>query len=222
MAQIVKVLSIGSVTPDVLRIVAEKPADLVFKPGQAVDVSINKAGWENQLRPFTFTSQPEDAIIEFTIKTYPSHNGVTQQILLLAVGDELLIHEVFGDISYKGEGVFIAGGVGVTPFIAILNHLRAESKIGNNKLLFANKTKADIIQEEKFKELLGDNFINILSDEERAGYEHGYISPELLKKQITGSHQYFYICGPVPMMEAVEKHLSFLGVTEAFIVTESF
>lgn len=165
---------------------------------------------------------PNDEYIEFTIKTYPTHKGVTQQLLLLNKGDELLIHDVFGDITYKSEGIFIAGGAGVTPFIAILKQLEKESKIGNNKLIFANKTKADIILENKFQQLLGDNFTNILSDENIANYEHGYISADLIKKHINEHTKYFYLCGPEPMIQAVEKQLSSLGIADSFIVKEAF
>ena len=101
MEQVVKIISIEPITHDVLRVVAEKPANLMFNAGQAVDISINKQGWEKELRAFTFTSLPNDEYIEFTIKTYPSHNGVTQQLLSLTKGDELIIHDVFGDIAYK-------------------------------------------------------------------------------------------------------------------------
>lgn len=87
-------------------------------PGQAVDISINKPGWEEKLRAFTFTSLPKDEYIEFTIKTYPTHEGVTQQLLLLNKEDEIIIHDVFGSITYKGEGIFVAGGAGITPFIS--------------------------------------------------------------------------------------------------------
>lgn len=112
MSQIVEIQSIEPVTHDVLHITAEKPASLSYVPGQAVDVSVNKPGWENELRPFTFTSLPEDKYIEFTIKTYPDHNGVTNELRSLSKGDSLIIHDVFGTIAYKGEGVFIAGGAG--------------------------------------------------------------------------------------------------------------
>ena len=217
----VKILDIAHLTHDVLKVVAEKPATLNYQPGQAVDVSINKQNWEQELRPFTFTSLPSDDYIEFTIKTYPTHKGVTQQLRLLNKGDELLVHDVFGDIIYKGEGIFIAGGAGVTPFIAIFKQLEKEHRIGNNKLLFANKTKADIILEDKFRQLLGDNFINILSGEDIADYEHGFISADLIKKHISQQTKYFYLCGPEPMMQAVEGHLSSLGITENFIVKEA-
>lgn len=222
MAQAVELKSIEHLTHDVIRIVAEKPSALTYLPGQAVDVSINKPGWEKETRPFTFTSLPQDEYIEFTIKTYPAHHGVTGRLLLLTAGDELLIGEVFGDIQYKGEGIFIAGGAGITPFIAIFKQLEKENQVANNKLIFANKTKDDIILEEKFSSLLGTNFINVLSDENRKGYEHGFITAGLIKKQLSGAAQYFYLCGPDPMMQAVEKQLASLGIAGAFIVREAF
>lgn len=218
----VKITSIEHLTHDVLRIVADKPDSLHFRPGQATEISINKEGWKDERRPFTFTSLPEDGHIEFTIKTYPAHNGVTNQLLSLEKGDELIIHDVFGAIAYKNEGIFIAGGAGVTPFIAILKQLAKENKIGDNKLIFANKTADDIILEEEFNKLLGDNFINVLSDEKTEEYEFGYISKELIADNIDENTKYFYICGPEPMMEAMEKHLTNLGISKERIIKEEF
>lgn len=222
MTHLAKIKSIKHVTHDVLGISLEKPEGLTYIPGQAVDVSINKEGWENELRPFTFTSLPDEDHLEFTIKTYPSHQGVTNELLSLKPNDELILGEVFGDIHYNGEGIFIAGGAGITPFIAILKDLEKKNKIGNNKLLFGNKTKADIILEEKFNGLLGNNFVNVLSDEEVEGYEKGHISEELIKKHSEPSLNYYYLCGPDPMMKAIEKQLASLGVSSEFIVREGF
>jgi ferredoxin-NADP reductase len=143
-------------------------------------------------------------------------------LLSLRPGDELFLHDVFGDIQYKGEGIFIAGGAGITPFIAIMKQLKKDNAIAHNKLIFANKTKADIIDEENFNKLLGKNFINILSGETIAGYEHGYVSAELIKKHINNYTKYFYLCGPDPMMDAVEKHFQSLGIDNNFIVKEGF
>ena len=63
----------------------------------------------------------------------------------LVVNDELILHEVFGEIAYKGEGVFIAGGAGVTPFICIFKYLQSKNKIGNNKLILFTKRPSMII-----------------------------------------------------------------------------
>jgi ferredoxin-NADP reductase len=219
---LVKIKSIKHITHDVLQIITEKPQQYHFTPGQATEVSINKEGWQNKKRPFTFTCLPDDDYLEFTIKTYPKHKGVTNQLLQLKKDDKLILHDVFGAISFKGDGVFIAGGAGVTPFISIFKYLKSKNEIGNNKLIFANKTIADIILEHEFKKLLGNNFINILSAEKVNGYAYGQITKGFLKANSGGLNQYFYVCGPPPMIEAIEKQLILLKADEKHIVKEEF
>jgi ferredoxin-NADP reductase len=220
--QPVKIKSISHINYNVLQIITEKPEHFNFKPGQATEISINRNGWQAEKRPFTFTSLPESEFLEFTIKIYPIHKNVTYQMDELVVNDELILHEVFGTISYKGEGVFIAGGAGVTPFICILRSLQSKNKIGNNKLIVANNIKDEIILEEEFKEMLGDNVINILTHENINGYSHGLITEDFLREHITDTGKYVYLCGPPPMMEAVEKQLANLNIDEKLIIKEAF
>jgi ferredoxin-NADP reductase len=123
---------------------------------------------------------------------------------------------------YKGKGVFIAGGAGITPFISILRDLKKNGEIAEHTLIFANKTKADIILEDEFRNLLGESFINILSDEESGDYFHGMISHEFLVEQIKDFNQKFYLCGPPPMMESLLKLLDELGVGEESVIKEEF
>jgi ferredoxin-NADP reductase len=189
----VKLPTIGHITRDALQIFAQKPQELDFKPGQAIDISINKEGWKNEIRPFTFTSLPDDDYLKFTIKTYPSHKGVTNELLQLRRNDELILGEVFGAIKYKGEGYFIAGGAGITPFISIFRYLRSKNAIGDNKLIYANKTRDDIILKYEFHYLLGKNFINILSDEEAEGYANGFITENFLKEHIMDFNKNIYL-----------------------------
>jgi ferredoxin-NADP reductase len=216
-----KILSIEFITRDVLQILTERPSSLEFTPGQAADISINKNGWKEEIRPFTFTSLPEDKFLQFTIKTYPERKGVTNELRGLKKNDEFLLHGVFGAISYKGEGVFIAGGAGATPFISIFRYLKAENKIENNKLIFANKTRDDIILRYEFEHLLGRNFVNILSDEETGQFYHGLLNEDFLRTQLAGSGKYVYLCGPPPMMDAVEAMLSRMNVDESSIIKEA-
>ncbi len=190
---IVKIKSLQFVTHDVLQIVTEKPEHYNFDPGQATEISINKKGWDLETRPFTFTSLPVYDYLQFTIKTYPPRNGVTNELRRLKLNDELILHEVFGAIAYKDEGIFIAGGAGITPFICILRNLQAKNQIGNNKLIFSNKTSDDIILEQEFKKILGDNFINILSDEKTAEYAYGQITEDFLKSYINESVKNIYL-----------------------------
>ncbi len=216
----VKIKLIENITHDVLRIITEKPDHINFTPGQATEISINRNGWLNNKRPFTFTSLPENGYLEFTIKTYPSHNGVTKELLQLKKDDELILHDIFGTITYNDEGVFIAGGAGVTPFISIFRQLESQNKIGDNKLIFANKTGVDIIHEEMFKNLLGENFINILSEEQKEGYSYGRITEDFLRANIDDQDKQIYLCGPELMMEEIERYLINLGGTKSIIKEE--
>jgi ferredoxin-NADP reductase len=219
---IVKIQSIEKITHNVLRIVTERPAEYSFTSGQATDISINKKSLEDKKNPYTFTSLPEDEFLEFTMKIYPSHHGLTNEIQDLKAQDELILHDVFGAITYKGEGTFIAGGAGVTPFISILRHLESIDKIGNNTLLFANTTENDIILKDEFTKLLGNNFINILSEDTVEGYANGRITKDFIEENNGGIDKLFYLCGPPPMMEAVEKQLKELQVDEKSIIKEAF
>ena len=217
---ITRIRSIEKITHDVVRIQLGKPDGYTFIPGQATEVVINKDGWREERRPFTFTSLPHEDYLEFTIKTYPSHHGVTNELLTLRADDELILHEVWGAISYKGEGVFIAGGAGITPFLSIFRYLHAENRMGNNRLIFANKTSADIIQKEELEQMLGNNFINILSDENSAIYAHGLITEQFLRKNIPEPPGKFYVCGPPQMMDAIQQILTKIGVSEDSVVVE--
>lgn len=218
----VKIRKIENTTHDVKHIVTTRPPEIKFTPGQAVDVSIDKLEWRDELRPFTFTGLPEEDQLEFNIKIYRDHNGVTDQIANLEPGDELLLGEVFGAIEYKGEGIFLAGGAGVTPFIAIFKDLERKNKLGKNKLIFANKKVTDIILHDYFDKILGDNFINVLSQESGTPYKHGHITRQIIAEQMDASNPYIYLCGPPPMMDAMHKHLDELGVPKSRIVEEDF
>lgn len=222
MQHFVKIQSIKPINHNVLHFKVDRPENYDFKPGQATEVSIDKAGWRDEKRPFTFTNLPQDTWLEFIIKVYPEHNGVTEQLLTLKVGDPLILHDVFGAIDYKGEGTFIAGGAGVTPFISILKHQRNRHNIGNNHLIFANKSQKDIFLKKEFEKILGDQFINILSEENAEGYAHGLITKEFLTKYLPQGDGYVYICGPEPMLEMLEVQLIELGVARDKIVKEEF
>ena len=59
-------------------------------------MSINKAGLTEEKRPFTFTGLAKEPYLEFTIKRYPDHHGVTDKLHQLETGDELIIQDAWG------------------------------------------------------------------------------------------------------------------------------
>ena len=217
---IVKVLKAEFVTHNVRRFTIEKPAGYKFISGQATDVSINKPGLEEELRPFTFTCLNSDDHLEFTIKIYKGHDGVTEKLGDINVGDELILHEVFGAINYQGPGLFIAGGAGLTPFISIFRQLKADNKLPGNTLLFANRTEEDIIIKDELDAMLGENHIDILSDPKTPGKTGQHIDKTLLKQYLPPKAGYCYICGPDEFVAVMKNNLIALGVAEDHVVIE--
>jgi ferredoxin-NADP reductase len=219
---IVQILSAEYVANNVRRFKLSRPGGYTFKPGQATEISINKDGWINERRPFTFTSLDEWDHLEFTIKIYHDHDGVTNQLGEIMPGEELILHDIFGTITYKGEGVFIAGGAGLTPFIAILRRLQKDEALGSNMLLFSNRTAQDIILKNELQVMLGQKFINTLTQETDPLYDHGKIDAGYIKSKVQDFDRYFYLCGPDPMVESLKVVLASLGVSKEKIVFEEF
>ncbi len=217
---IVRLLEIKQVTHNVKRFRLEKPDGYSFNPGQATDVCVNKPGWEKERRPFTFTCLPGDGYLEFTIKRYPDHHGVTDLLHRLEPGDELILHEVWGAIEYKGPGCFIAGGAGITPFLAIFRQLHKTGAAAGNTLYFSNRMAEDVIEEDELRVILGENVHFILSREQKAGYEHGHIDAAFLKQRVSNFQQPFYVCGPDQMIADVNGLLTGLGVSAETLVFE--
>jgi ferredoxin-NADP reductase len=216
----VKVLAVMSITHNVHSFTVEKPDGFVYTPGHATDLSILNAQWKSEKRPFTFTSLPDAETLEFTIKSYTDHDGVTNELTKIKPGDFFEISDSWGTIEYKGEGIFLAGGAGVTPFIAILRDLYAQQKIGNNKLFFSNKTVGDIILKKEFEQMLGDNFVSLISGEDTPGFYHGRIDKAFLESRITDFGQPFYVCGPDAFMDSVLTALEELGAHADSLVFE--
>ncbi len=220
MEHIIKIKTIERLTHNVKRFQCEKPADYAFIPGQATEVAINKKGWETEKRPFTFTSLNESPNLEFTIKMYNDHSGMTNELNTLEVGDELIIDDVWGAIEYKGPGYFIAGGAGITPFIAILRQLHKENRLAGNKLFFSNKTEADIILRPELTSMLCSNAIYTITNEQSNNYHTGHINEQFLKTYVDDFSKHFYLCGPPQMVEALQDILIKLGASPEAVVFE--
>lgn len=220
MSHICNILSIRPVTHDVRCIRLEKPAKYSFVPGQATDVSINRDGWSEQKRPFTFTSLNSDPYLEFTIKCYTDRDGVTREIGTLVEGDELILDDPWGAIRYKGEGYFIAGGAGITPFMAIFRQLHQVGLIGKNKLFFSNKTPADIIYKEELQKTFEDNAIFVVTGKGQDQQNVNFIDKAFLKGHVNRFDSCFYVCGPDPMVQEINQILTEEGVSPQSLIFE--
>jgi cytochrome-b5 reductase len=209
------------VTHDVKHFIVSKPAGFAVAPGQGVELAINRPGLSERGRPFTPTGLASDRVLEFTIKGYADHpDGVTRLLHQLEPGAELLMSEPFGTISYQGPGVFIAGGAGITPFLAILRDLAQRGELERQTLIFSNKTPRDVICEKELRHLLGERCLLLCTGAEAPGYAHRRVDRAYLEENITDFDQRFYVCGPPPFMEAVNAALTDLGARAESLVFE--
>jgi propane monooxygenase reductase component len=208
MLESVRLLETEPVTHDVRRYRLEKPAGYRYEPGQATELSIDRDDWREKKSPFTFTSLPDADHLEFTIKTYFGRGGVTRHLWDLKPGDRVLLREPWGTITYKGPGTFIAGGAGVTPFIAILRHLARQGKLAGHRLIVSNKTEKDIILRSEFEGMEGLNHDWVISNDRSTKLYRGRIDEDFLTHRLTDFGQHFYVCGPDRMVAELRDLLA--------------
>lgn len=211
----VEILDIADITHNVRRYTLEKPAGYTFQPGQATEVSLDEDGWRAKKHPFTFTALTDAPNLEFTIKSYfdTGGDGVTERLYGYTPGRRLILRDVWGTITYKGPGTFIAGGAGVTPFIAILRDLHHRRKMEGHTLIVSNRTEADIILRHEFESFRGLNTIWTVTDDPQSKLLHDRIGPDFLKRHIKDWQQNFYLCGPDDMVKKLRGTLKELGAT---------
>ncbi len=216
----VKLLMSQFVTHDVKHFIVSKPEGFSIVPGQGVELAIDRPALREQGRPFTPTGLADDQVLEFTIKGYSDHAGVTQALHQLVPGADLLMSETFGTIHYQGPGVFIAGGAGITPFLAILRDLAGKGELSKQTLIFSNKTPRDVICEKELRHMLGERCILTCTGVAAPGYENRRVDRAFLEEKIRDFKQHFYVCGPEAFMDAVNTALADLGASSESLVFE--
>ena len=215
--------SIRPITHDVNELTFDRPDGFDFKPGQATDFALDRDGWRDEKRPFTFTSLPDAEHLQFTIKAYPSHDGVTEQIGKMDGGEQVIIEDPWGAIEDKGPGTIIAGGAGLTPFLSILRARQAkDGTLEGYRLIFSNSCEKDIILREELESMPGLKLDLLLSDEDVDGTYHGQVDADYLDQAEIDFSGRFYLCGPPPMEEDLSTLLKARGVADGRLVHEEW
>lgn len=209
-----KIIGKEWLTDDVIKLRLEKPKEFQYFIGQAIELSIDILESFKHFAPFTLTSTYEDDFLEIIVKVYKEREGLTYWMSELSLDSKIIISEAWDSYIYKGQGVFFAAGSGITPFIPMIRNLSKMKLLEDNKLIYANKKQKDIILKDEFKQILGNNFINILSKEVTDSFEHGRIDKKFIKQHITDINKYFYICGPESFNDNIKGYLIEIGINE--------
>lgn len=215
MTHTVKLLKKEKLTHDVAGLILERPTAYAFSPGQYIDLTMDRPGKPSEEAPLSFTGLNSDAELHVALKTHLEKQDITAHIKRLEEGAMVHISDPKDEVYYRGPGVFIAGGTGITPFMAIFRQLDKDGKLDGNLLLYANKRGEDICFEGELYKMFGTDFISILSLEDRPRNATGEIDPGFVQKHVKDLDQPFYVCGPEPFVNEVADALKEVGVEES-------
>ena len=199
------------VTHDVLRFILSRPAGFIFEPGQGVDLSIDVDHWRDQSRPFTPTSSTIAGgvgIHDQDLCRACRHDSRAGRVATGHGADDL--RRVGHDRLSRPRRIH-RQGAGITPFLAILRHLRDEGRLPGHGLIFANKAIADVICEKKLRAAFGAQAHFVVERDASPGFESAFVDDGLPKRRIEDWNQHFYVCGSPPFNDAVMQTLRRLG-----------
>lgn len=205
-----------------------------YQPGQFHFVTLQRGrGLPIEEHHWTISSSP--ARRESIASTIKESGDFTRTIRQTLPGDTALLEGPFGRFSYTlypedQDFVFIAGGIGITPLMGMLRHMRDTAQDANVLLLYANRSEKDIVFRSELAEMAAEgaprlDVVHIISDPDpgwqgEAGRLDQAKLARLVGTEIKGKT--FYVCAPPKMTESVIKGLRFVGAPYSRIRTERF
>ncbi len=205
-----------------------------FAPGQYLEWTLAHANADSRgnRRYFTIASAPSEREIHLGVKFYAKPSSFKRTLAGLKIGDTISASQLAGEFTLPADAnrklAFIAGGIGVTPFRSMVQHLLDTRARRSVVLLYANKKAEDIAYEEVFERAereLGMKTVYALTDEKAPveGAHLGVIDATLIRKEIPDYRERtFYISGPRGMVTAFQKTLADMGVSRFRIKTDFF
>ncbi|KJS84167.1 MAG: hypothetical protein JM58_11530 [Peptococcaceae bacterium BICA1-8] len=199
-----------------------------YKPGQFMVIRLKRGEEVSEPHPFTISSSPTRNELAISVKALGDFSSSIKETV---EGDLAYIDAPYGVFSFLNHDgndlVFIAGGIGITPFISMLRYMADKGLKRNVVLLWGNKTEEDIPFREELdglsQSLSSFKLIHVLSSQEDWTGEKGHIDRSKISKYVKDiKSSEFFVCGPPPMMKAVVKTLEDLGVSKDKIQNEIF
>jgi len=209
---------------------------LKYKPGQYMEWTLphKKTDSRGNRRYFTLASSPTEPDIRIGVKFYENGSSFKEAMLDMDQDTPIVAAQIAGDFvlpkNQKQKIVFIAGGIGVTPFRSMVKYLVDKNEPRSVELFYSAKTEADIAYRDIFDEagqaiglqthymITGDRASISLPNARR-----GRLTAELLQQAVPDyPERLFYISGTRPMVTSVQKALHALGVKEKQVKVDFF
>ena len=204
-----------------------------FSAGQYLSISL-KIGPMQLTRPYSIASSPREALAgTYMLTIQKVEGGLASQYIHdnWQVGTEVTASEPLGNFTYEplrdaATVVGVVGGSSITPFRSLAMAIADGDEDADLILLYGSRTLADTMFQQDLKDLEARcsriKLVNVLSDETLEGYEHGFITADLIRKYAPEGEFSLFVCGPQVMRKFVDKEIETLGLRKKFIRNELF
>ena len=216
--QSAKLVRIDENTYDTKTYHFETERPLYFRAGQYLTVGCEAEG-SMAARPYAISSAPREGLsshVAVTVKKCGFFSGYLFD--KAKVGDVFTIGDPSGEFCFEpikdsANVLAIAGGSGITPFYSMAQSIADGTQDFSLTILYGAKTQKDIIFRKELDNLASDKIrvVYVLSDEQAEGFEHGFITAELIKKYISGDFTVM-MCGPAAMYAFEDEQLKEFGL----------
>ncbi len=206
-----------------------RPVGFDFKPGQFMIVTIRSDGKE-LVHPFSISSSPTDGdFIEFTKKL--TANEYSMRLRAMKSGDWTRVDGPYGSFTCEceyGRILFLAGGIGITPFYSIIKYCTDKGLPTSLVLIYGCRSENEVAFKKELEDLQVKNpnfrLIPVLSEPSPSwSGKAGFVTADLIKQEVPDfKDRIFYACGPPAMITAMQKVVAALGMAETQLRLESF
>ncbi len=207
---------------------------MAFAAGQYLDWTMHVRSPDNRgnRRAFTIASAPTETELRLGVKFYANPSAFKQSLLALKPGDTIYASQLAGGFTLpKNQNeklAFIAGGIGVTPFRSMIQHMMDAQDKRSVVLLYGNNKANEIAYADVFNRAereFGLRTVYAVADDHLpdSNMHHGFIDAALIKREMPDfQDRLFYISGPRAMVVRFQKVLAELGVSKTKIKTDFF
>ena len=205
----------------------------LYRAGQYVSVSV-PIGQTVTTRSYSLCGSPAAAAAgEYNITVKRDDAGFVSPYIQdnWQVGQRVTISGPQGHLYYEPlrdakKVVALAGGSGITPFMGMAYALRDGLEDFDLTIIFGSRTAEGIVYKKELDEVCAAcdkvHVVHVLSDEDLPGYEHGFITAELIRKYGGDGEYSIFMCGPQAMYNFLDGEIAKLGLRRKFVRRELF
>ncbi|MEP6895245.1 MAG: RnfABCDGE type electron transport complex subunit D [Chloroflexota bacterium] len=222
--------------PDSYEFVFAPPQKLKFAPGQYMEWTLGHQDPDarGNRRYFTMASSTTEQNLRLGVKFSKTSSSYKKAMLTLDRNAEITATQITGDFTLPDDRnqkcVFIAGGIGITPFRSMIKYLLDTHQRRPITIIYAAKTVDDIVYKDIFdraEKELGIKMIYTLTDPTNIPVSWkgnvGHLTPETIGKQVAGSQSaLFYLSGSRAMVDTFKDSLHKTGIPASQIITDYF